>query len=366
MKSALAALLLFPLAALAQTADPIRNASGTASNPGPLSASISTHGDWKTLFDGAVFLTNVSQKGPAVQQRETFSTNWFAGAAERSLGSNGLVLFRVRGSLEPLTIKEEGYPQLFQTISPNSGGPLVDSMRAQDLISEAAVQLAYRTSDTSYAHIYLGAAGDPALGALPYVVRASSEEFAEAPFAYDLQESLHSATRVATIGFMSQPVAIEGGVFHHSVTTGRHSSISDGNIDSWSARITLNPMGNFSLQASHGVLGDDNVKVNSASASYGTQKAALSAIWTEVGGQRSTAVEALGRVSFVTLMARAESIKAQDRTHVTFGVIADLARRTSYRAGIGVNVDYHTRTRPLTPIYGHKPQSTYVFVRVRA
>lgn len=366
MKRAWCLALFLPLAASAQTTnDPIRNASGTAANPAWLAAPVTTRGNWMTTFDGAVFLTTVSQTGPAVQQHDTFSTNWLAVAAERRVGGNGFVLFRLRGSLEPMTIKSEGYPQLFQRISPESGGPLVDRMRAQDLVSEAAVQIGYRTSATSYAHLYIGAVGDPALGALPYAVRPSSEDFAEGPFAYDVQESIHNATRVATAGFSSQAVAIDGSVFHHSVTTGDHSSIDDGDIDSWSARVTINPIGRLSFQASHGSLGDAKVKVNSASASYGTRAAAFSAIWTEVGGRRSIAAELAGHIRITTLMVRGENVEGQDRTHVTAGAIVDFMHRTAYRAGVGVNIDYHTNTKPLTSVYGHKPQSIYLFARVR-
>ena len=366
MKRALCLVLFLPFAALAQTAnDPIRNASGTASTPAWLAAPVTARGNWMTTFDGSVFLTTASQTGPAVQEHDTFSTNWLSAAAQRRLGDSAFVLFRVRGSLEPMTIKSEGYPQLFQQISPRSGGPLIDRMRAQDLVSEAAVQLGYRTTANSYAHIYIGAVGDPALGALPYAVRPSSREFAEGPFAYDVQESLHSATRVATAGFSSQMIAIEGSAFHHSVTTGDHSSIDDGDMDSWSARVTVNPIGRLSVQASHGSLGDAKVKVNSASASYGSQAAAFSAIWTEVGGQRALAAELLGRIRRTTLMVRGENVEGQDRTHVTAGAIVDVMQRSPFRAGIGINVDYHTNTKPLTAVYGHKPQSIYLFARVR-
>jgi len=140
MRRTLCLLLFLPLAALAQSSDDIsfqrtfllRNASGTAANPGPVPhhPHLVVNGDWSVYFEGAAFLTSVSETGPAVQEHDTFSTNWLAGAVQRSIGSRGLVLFRVRGSLEPLTIREEGYPQLFQRISPASGGPLVDAMRA--------------------------------------------------------------------------------------------------------------------------------------------------------------------------------------------------------------------------------------------
>src|SRR5438552_7866764 len=249
MRRLLCLLLFLPTIALAQTSDLLlRNASGTAANPGVSPHHVVANGDWSGYVEGAAFLTSVSEKGPAVQRHETFSTNWLAAAAQRSIGSRGLVLFRVRGSAEPLTIKSDGYPQLFQRISRDAGGPLVDAMRAQDLIGEAAMQVAWRATASSYAHLYLAPVGDPAIGALPYAVRASSEEFAEGPFAYSVEEPVHGATRVITGGFTSSVIAVDGGVFHHSITTGRHSSIDDGNIDSWGARVTITPVRNVSLQ----------------------------------------------------------------------------------------------------------------------
>jgi hypothetical protein len=366
MHRALLLLLFLPTIALAQASDLLlRNASGTAANPGLAPHHVVTNGDWAGYIEGALFLTSVTQEGPRVKRNDTFSTNWLAAAAQRSIGSRGLVLFRVRGSAEPMTIKSDGYPQLFQRISPDAGGPLVDAMRPQDLIGEAAMQVAWRATASSYAHLYLAPVGDPAVGPLPYAVRASSEEFAEGPFAYSVEEPVHSATRVITGGFSSSVIAIDGGVFHHSVTTGRHSTIDDGNIDSWGARLTLTPIRNVSLQASHGSLGDAKTRVNSASLSLGGESGALSAIWTELGGLRSMSLEAVGRVSRNTFMARAENNKLEERTHVTVGYILDLAYRGGYRAGVGVNIDYHTRTRALTPVYGHKPQSIYLFARVR-
>jgi hypothetical protein len=361
------ALLLLPTLAFAQTSDEItfqrtfllRNASGTAANPGPVPrhAHLFTSGDWTGLVEGSLFLTHVSEHGPAEPRNEVFSTNWFGAAAQRSLGSRGLVLFRVRGSLETVTVKEEGYPQLLQTPR--------DRMRGQDLIGEAAAHFAYRFGTASFAHLYAGAVGDPAFGPLPYMVRASSEEFAEGPFAYDVQEAEHVATRVFTGGFATRTFGVEGGVFHYGLSGGIHDTIEDGNIDSWSARVTFNPTTNVSLQASRGSLGDANVDITSASVTYGTERIAASAIWTE-RVTSSIALELLYRASRNSFMVRAESIDAQDRVHVTLGYIFDFIRSAGYRAGAGVNIDYHTRTHDLSKTtYGHKPQSIYLFARLR-
>lgn len=326
---------------------------------------------WSTDFDGAAFLTNVSSVGPKNAPKETFSTNWLAASAEHPLGGRGRIAFRLRGSLEPLTIKEQGYPQLLQFVSRESGGPLVDRMRAQPLISEAAVRLQWAAL-----HVDLAPVGDPPLGAAPYVLRSSSRDFAEAPFAYDVQESFHEATRVASAGLTTGFFSIDGGVFHHAISTGRHDHLDNGPIDSWSTRLTVTPVPNLALQVSHGALGRDKRKVSSASATYGGALAA-SAIWTrremiETGTHSSLAFELVWRASRATLMARAEATDrpltgstSKRRTDVTFGAIVDVLRARAMRTGIGVNVDYHSQTRELQTTYGHKPQSVYLFVVVR-
>jgi hypothetical protein len=75
-----------------------------------------------------------------------------------------------------------------------------------------------------------------------------------------------------------------------------------------------------------------------------------------------------------TLMARAESVDRPAGTfsadpkrtsHFTVGYIFEIFQRSKHRAGIGINIDYHTNTKALERIYGHKPQSIYTFVRWR-
>jgi hypothetical protein len=325
---------------------------------------------WTTDVEAAAFLTNVSATGPAVPPRATFSTNWLSARTERPLGANGAVSFRFRGSLEPVTIDEAGYPQLFQVVTRESGGPLVDRMRAQRFISEAAVRVTW-----SGLHLELAPAGDPPLGAAPYTLRSSAREFAEAPFAYDVQESFHDATRVLSAGYALDKFAVEGGVFHQSIGSGRPNRIDDGPIDSWSARVTVTPIPSLALQVSQGSLGDAKRKLSSASVTYGGTLAA-SAIWTRremLDGETlsSVAAELAYRGSRLSLMARVEATDrpvfafGNRRTDVTLGAIIDVLRTGTLRTGIGANLDYHTATHDLRDTYGHKPQSIYLFLRVR-
>lgn len=384
MKKAVAALVLFASPLVAQTSDDItfqrtfllRNISGTAWNPGPAPhhPHIITRGAWTTFFSGAAFASFSSETGPAKQRNEVFSTNWLAAGAQRNIGSRGLVMFRGRVSLEPLTVPVEGYPQILQWVTAEGGGPLLDNMRAHDLIGEAAVDVAWRTTTTSFVHLYAAPVGDPALGTVPYAQRASSEELAEAPFNYDVQETFHDSTSVVTAGFGSRFVTVEASVFHDAVTTGRHTTLDTGVIDSRSVRMVVTPMRNLSLQASRGELGGEKRKVTTASLAYGSEKAAATVLWTDRERLASLSVEGTLRARRNTFSARVETVDRPPgflnnpdivrTTHFTVGYIFDPFTR-GYRGGIGVNIDYHTQTHDLEQLYGHKPQTIYVFFRIR-
>ena len=73
----------------------------------------------------------------------------------------------------------------------------------------------------------------------------------------------------------------------------------------------------------------------------------------------------MGRVESVDRPAGIFSTNEKRTTHFTVGYIFDILRMRTQRAGIGIDVDYHVATRALEPIYGHKPQSVYTFVRWR-
>jgi hypothetical protein len=90
---------------------------------------------------------------------------------------------------------------------------------------------------------------------------------------------------------------------------------------------------------------------------------AASALWTRRDPVTVYGIEAIARGGRNSFLLRAENVR--DRQHITVGYIFDVWRRDKNRAGIGANVDYHTKTHELENQYGHKPQSIYVFVRAR-
>jgi hypothetical protein len=333
-----------------------------------LIAAPTLHAQWRVFGDGALFVTSVSQTGPKNPENKVFSTNWLELGAAREFGS-GSIAFGGRFSAEPATVPAGGYPQLLQYISPESGGPLVDHMRAHDAVEELAAQISWRAL-----RLYLAPVGEPPLGPTPYAQRASSIDFAEAPFAYDIQESFHVGTRVAAVGYSTQSLTVEGGVFHASHSTGRHSSIEDGSIDSWSARAIVHLSPRFSMQASHAKLGNADQKLSSVSASYDGPLVALTALWTKRDPFNAYGIEAALHGGRSTFMLRLENVDrpagviytdARRTSHMTLGYLYDVMHGRRYRTGIGANIDYQTSTRSLQARYGHKPQSIYTFVRIR-
>ncbi len=385
-------LLLLTTAAFGQVdpaLDPVRNLSGTASNPGDAVPWVrSGNGAW-TFFHGFdAHISYVSETGPEEQRNEIFSTNWFGAGAQLSF-DRGFVLARGRLSLEPYTVPEEGYPQILQYVSAENGGELlVDSMRPHDLIGEVAVHAGWRPSESSLLHVYGALVGDPALGPPPFALRSSGVDLAEAPFSYDIAETFHDSTNVVTAGFATKTIALEASVFHDAVTTGDHTELDDDSaMDSRSFRLTLTPSRNVSLQVSRGELGEDLAQrdVTSASISYGGPMTAVTALWTrreyaelDLEAETAYGFELAVRGARHTFMGRAEWVDrpfgfpeqpfvlgTERTTHFAVGYIFDFLASVRLRGGAGVTIDYHTQSRELEDIYGHKPQSIYAFLRFR-
>ena len=376
-----------------QGLDPLRNVSGTTANPGGESLWVRSEpgpSGW-TFFHGFdAHVTYVSETGPEDQRNEVFSTNWFGAGVHKNLGTRGFLLVRGRVSLEPYTLPEDdGYPQILQYVSPEAGGPIIDRMRPQDLFGEAALHAGWRPSQSTLLHVYGALVGDPALGTAPSALRLSSVDFAEAPFSYDIQETFHDSTSVITAGFATRWISLEGSVFHDSTFSDDFTSIDDGDIDSRSARVTLTPTPNLAIQVSRGELGEDLAQrdVTTGSLTYGNPSFAGTLLYTtrehahELRPSEETAYgfEIALRGLRHSFMGRAEWVdrplgfpenpdprQTEQTTHFAVGYLFDFLSSNRYRAGAGLNIDYHTQSHELEEIYGHKPQSIYAFVRMRS
>ena len=382
---AVALSLLLSFAALGQGIDPLQNVSGTTPHPGTSPWVRSGSGSLTFFHAFDAHVTYLSQTGPEEQENDVLSTNWFAAGAKLDLGDRAFVLGRGRVSLEPFTT-DDSYPQFFQYI-PEDG--LVDRMRPHDLFGEAAVQFGYKPTTNTMISVYGALVGQPALGAAPAQLRPSGVDFAEAPFGYDIQETTHDSTSVVTAGFTTRFFTIEASAFHDGATTGDHTELDTGDMDSQSARLTLTPTPSLAIQISRGELGEDLAQrdITSASLTYSGPVASITALWTSrdhadetLASETAWGLEFALRASRNTLMARIEHVdrplgfplnltfdpsEVEEHTHYTAGYIFDFISGAKYKMGAGVNIDYKTKTRELEEVYGHKPQGIYAFVRFR-
>ncbi len=318
-------------------------------DPGAKAPRIISHDSWSSFLAGAVFATSVTETGPATTRNEVFSTNWIDAGAARDFGGRGVIVARVKGSLEPLTIKDSGYPQLLQYVSEHHGGPLLDSMPAHDALEEASLDAGVGIGG-AIAHVMLAPVAEAPLGPAPFQRRESSVDFAEAPFTYETAESWRRVKRLVGAGVAADSFRIDAARFDH---------------DAWSVRTVIAPVSNVSLQLSRGRL-EDKRTISSASLSFSGRAIAATAHWIENGGVTAYGVETTLRIARNTLLARAESAPLPERRkHVTLGYLFDFIQRETWRTGAGVNVDYHSDTHAISDRYGHKPQSIYLFLRAR-
>src|SRR5207248_7888078 len=118
------------------------------------------------------------------------SVNWLMIDEQRKRGPGSFQL-RQMCSAEPLTAPHGGFPELFQTGETYHGRPLVDMQRPHDLFGELALTYSLPLTEHSALLFYAGPAGEPALGPIAYVHRASAAELPAAPLGHHLQDSTH-------------------------------------------------------------------------------------------------------------------------------------------------------------------------------
>jgi hypothetical protein len=169
--------------------------------------------------------------------------------AQRSLGP-GTLTARVMLSLDPATITDRRYPELFQLGETAFGNPIVDGQHPHDFFMELALLYDVKLGRNTLVSFYGAPIGDPAMGPEAYPHRASASEDPLAPLSHHLQDSTHIASDVLTLGLTYKIARVEFSGFHGREPDEFRWNIDSGAIDSWSARFTLNPAPNWSGQYS--------------------------------------------------------------------------------------------------------------------
>lgn len=249
--------------------------AGTDTEPisTPVDMLMTQKGKWTLMFHGVAFLNDIQQSGVRGGDK-LFSTNWIMPMAQRKFGRGTLTL-RTMLSLEPATISQQRYPELFQQGETAYGHPIIDGQHPHDFFMEVAALYDYELNERTLLSLYFAPMGDPAMGPIAYPHRASASENPIAPMGHHLQDSTHVADDVITVGLTYRNVRLEASGFHGREPDENRWDLDSGKIDSWSTRFSLNPGRNWSLQYSVAQLrspeaqaADEDLRRMTASVSY--------------------------------------------------------------------------------------------------
>jgi hypothetical protein len=224
--------------------------SGTDAEPNstPFQMLMTMKGSWTLMFHGEAFLNDIQQSGPRGDDK-LFSTNWLMPMAQKELGI-GTFTLRTMLSLEPATVSERRYPELFQQGETAFGLPIVDGQHPHNFFMELAALYDVKLGENTMLSFYAAPMGDPAMGPIAYPHRESASEDPIAPLGHHLQDSTHIADDVITVGFTHSIIRFEASGFHGREPDEHRWIIETHKIDSWSTRFTLNPGQNWSFQYS--------------------------------------------------------------------------------------------------------------------
>jgi hypothetical protein len=372
-----------------------REASGTSWQPEstPMAGIQSVMGAWMTMLDGFADVVYDDQGGPR-GNTQTFTTGMlmFMGRRELTGGALGL---RLMISADP-PMGKSGYPLLFQTgETANGTTPLIDRQHPHNLLMEAAATYSHPAAADSSVFVYLGLAGEPALGPVAFMHRLSGEDNPEAPLTHHWLDSTHVSYGVVTGGYIWRQFKLEASAFNGREPNQYRYDVEVRPLDSYAARLSYNPSSDWSLQASSGHLVSPeqlqptvNERRSTASASY---NAPVGQWWqtTLAWGRNSPSVgqassgwlleSAAQPLAGQTFFGRIERVAKDELflpgaafydqsfmiNKLSLGYIYDVMRLQSIHFGVGGLFSVYRFPGALDSVYGASPTSFMLFVRAR-
>jgi len=394
--------------AAAQQIDPpdvalMKVASGTSQNPESASMPMlmRPQGSWLLSLMGQGFLVDTQQSSPRGGDK-LYSTNWIMGSAGHPLFGGSLMLETML-SLEPATVTDRRYPELFQTGETAYGRPLVDGQHPHNFVMGLGAHYAHRVGESAMLHFYYAPVGDPALGPVAYPHRASALELPQAPIGHHWEDSTHISANVTTAAFEYKWFRLEASGFYGTEPGENRWMFQWGPMNSYASRLSVAPNKNWEAQFSAGRLthpeSDQPGDVVRTTASIAYTRPlpggawASSLIWGRnhetLTGRNLNAylVESLypirhknfvtGRIEWVDkdeLFADQPDLEASlDRTAgstfrvraYTAGYTRDIAHFDGVETGLGMNVTAYAIPAAIQPFYGVHPWGVNIFLRIR-
>ena len=378
-----------------------REGSGTSWVPDttPHEGIHTKYGDWSLMWHALINGVYDKQGGPRGGEK-AFASGMIMGMAQRQLG-DGTLGFRAMLSPDPF-MGPSGYPLLFAAGETANGvTPLIDRQHPHELFMELAGIYSYSFSAKSSVFIYAGLPGEPALGPPAFMHRTSGMDMPEAPITHHWLDSTHITFGVLTLGLVLDTWKIEASAFRGREPDQHRFDIEALRLDSFSTRLSWNPIRELSMRASVGRIrspellepGIDEDRIT-ASATY-TQPFGANNLWstTFAWGRKIhrpgetfdgfLLESALILQKRYTLFMRAERVDSHELLHgqpgidpmlehasfpvskVSVGGIYDIPLHEHLKFGIGGLVSKFGIPGDLTPFYGSNPTSFMLFFRLK-
>ncbi|MES1255283.1 MAG: hypothetical protein ABUS56_06745, partial [Acidobacteriota bacterium] len=293
----------------------------------------------------------------------------------------------------------QGYREIFQVGEAFEGRPLTDRQHPHDFFMQLAAVWRVPLSGATALTIAGGPVGEPALGPVAFMHRASTTDNPTAPLGHHTIDSTHVSFGVVTAAIDHGPWSIEASVFNGREPDEHRWDFDFGRLDSVSARLWFRPSPAWEVQVSTGHLTDpealepgDIARTTASAAWTRTKGTDFSAFTvglgrndTPHGARHALVAEGATRLGKNTLYARFEALQVEtallqtdiipegaDASHAdpvvafTLGGVRALPRFFAGEPGLGADVTVYRAPDALASIYGAYPLSFHVFVRLRA
>lgn len=369
-------------------------------DPGPVEPK------WTFMTMGIARLSFNRQGGPS-GDTAVESTNWNMVMGQRGLGRGRLTLM-LMNSVEPATLPDGGTPELFQTGETYQGRPLVDRQHPHDFFMNLSAAYRVPVGREGAAWVQVAPVGEPALGPVAFMHRASAGENPTSPLGHHWLDSSHITSSVFTLGGGWRRLTLEASVFHGREPDEGRWDLDFGALDSVSGRLKVDLGRGWSAQLSHGFLEEPealepgDLRRTTASLHYGAAgdlPFAVSVVWgrndeehgvtdallAEAAWQMTARDQFYGRAELVEKDIELLRTKGIDHgvpfddghghgneddavgtvRALTLGYVRGHPVRSGLNLGVGGDLTIYRVPARLAHVYGERPVSVHAFARLR-
>ena len=235
-----------------QSAAPDPHAGHQMAGQKPMDMPMPASSGWTLMQDGVVYGLFNQQGGPR-GGREFVVPNWWMGMVNKQAGRHQIGL-NAMFSLDPATVGKDGYGEIFQVGEALDGKPLIDRQHPHDFIMQLAGVWRVKVNDKAAVTFAGGPAGEPTLGPVAFMHRASASGLVMAPLGHHTFDSTHISYGVVAAGLEFGPITVEASLFNGREPDQDRWDFDFGPLDSKAVRVWFRPNDAWEAQVSTGWL----------------------------------------------------------------------------------------------------------------